>query len=613
MAEKKKKRYGLWFVVILLLVGLAGFGAGGFSHNIRSLGTVGDKEVSLTDYQNALNEQIQAISAQFGTAISFQQAQQFGIDQAALSQIILARSLDNEATNLGISAGDATVLERLQQIPQFRGASGAFNRDTYRLALQQTGQNETTFEDSLREDIARTLLQGAIVGGVPTNEAYADTLMQYVGEQRTISWAVVDAEALTAPIPGATEADQQAYYDENPEAFTLPETRDITYVWLTPDMILDQLTVNETQIEALYQDRIDVFLQPERRLVERLVYINAADAEAAKAQLDAGELTFDELVEERGLSLADIDLGDRDQDSLGDAGEPIFAAGVGDVVGPFNSGLGPALFRMNAVLAAQETTLEQATPALTQELATTAARDVINDRTDEIIDLLAGGASMEDIAERTDMELGTINWTADLAEGIAAYDGFRQAAATVQEGAFAEVEDLADGGIFALRLDGVTPPTVQPIDEVREAVQEAWQVQARQDAVIAKAEEMATSIDSLTGFDVVDLEPTVEENMTRRTFIEGTPPKFNDTVFGLDIGEAQVVDAENRAIIVRLDSIAPPDPEAEGTIAQREQFAETAAAGIAQDIFDAYATILQEQTDINIDQATVNAVNAGFQ
>lgn len=613
MAEKKKKRYGLWFVVILLLVGLAGFGAGGFSHNIRSLGTVGDKEVSLTDYQNALNEQIQAISAQFGTAISFQQAQQFGIDQAALSQIILARSLDNEATNLGISAGDATVLERLQQIPQFRGASGAFNRDTYRLALQQTGQNETTFEDSLREDIARTLLQGAIVGGVPTNEAYADTLMQYVGEQRTISWALVDAEALTAPIPGATEADQQAYYDENPEAFTLPETRDITYVWLTPDMILDQLTVNETQIEALYQDRIDVFLQPERRLVERLVYINAADAEAAKARLDAGELTFDELVEERGLSLADIDLGDRDQDSLGDAGEPIFAAGVGDVVGPFNSGLGPALFRMNAVLAAQETTLEQATPALTQELATTAARDVINDRTDEIIDLLAGGASMEDIAERTDMELGTINWTADLAEGIAAYDGFRQAAATVQEGAFAEVEDLADGGIFALRLDGVTPPTVQPIDEIREAVQEAWQVQARQDAVIAKAEEMAKSIDSLTGFDIVDLEPTVEENMTRRTFIEGTPPNFNDTVFGLDVGEVQVVDAENRAIIVRLDSVAPPDPEAEGTIAQREQFAETAAAGIAQDIFDAYATILQEQTDINIDQATVNAVNAGFQ
>ena len=238
---------------------------------------------------------------------------------------------------------------------------------------------------------------------------------------------------------------------------------------------------------------------------------------------------------------------------------------------------------------------------------------MINDRTDEIIDLLAGGASMEDIAERTDMELGTINWTADLAEGIAAYDGFRQAAATVQEGAFAEVEDLADGGIFALRLDGVTPPTVQPIDEIREAVQEAWQVQARQDAVIAKAEEMAKSIDSLTGFDIVDLEPTVEENMTRRTFIEGTPPNFNDTVFGLDVGEVQVVDAENRAIIVRLDSVAPPDPEAEGTIAQREQFAETAAAGIAQDIFDAYATILQEQTDINIDQATVNAVNAGFQ
>ncbi len=613
MAEKKKNRYGVWIVVILILLGLAGFGTGGLSGSIRNIGTVGEKDVSVADYQRTLNTQIRALSAQFGAPISFQQAQAFGIDRAALQQIILTRTLDHEAAQLGISAGDENVFARLRQIPQFQGAGGSFNRESYRFVLEQEGQSEVEFENTLREEMARTLLQGAVVGGVPAAEAYAEALVQYIGEQRSVTWATVDAEALTSPVPGATEADQQAYYDANPEAFTLPEARNITYVWLTPNMIQDQMTVSDVEIEQLYNDRIAEFVQPERRLVERLVYFDAAQAEAAREKLEAGEVTFEDLVEERGLGLSDIDLGDVDQASLGDAGDAVFAANPGDVVGPFNSGLGPALFRMNAILSSQETTLEEATPALREELAADAAREVINDSTDQIIDLLAGGATMEDLAERTDMELGTISWTADMAEGIAAYEGFRQAAATVEEGAFAELNDLADGGVFALRLDSITPPTLQPLDDVREAVKDAWQVQARQDAVMAKAAEIADGIELLTGFETVGLEPLIEPNLTRRSFVEGTPPDFNDQVFEMSVGEIRVLDAENRAIIVRLDDIAPPDPTSETTIAQREQLAQNAAAGIAQDIFDAYATSLQERTDVNINQTTVNAVNAQFQ
>ena len=413
-------------------------------------------------------------------------------------------------------------------------------------------------------------------------------------------------------MPGATEADQQAYYDANPDVFTLPETRDITYVWLTPSMIQDQMQVADGAIEALYQARIAEFVQPERRLVERLVYLDQARADDAISRLEAGEATFEDLVDERGLSLADIDLGDVSRDDLRSAGDAVFAAGPGEVVGPFNSPLGPALFRMNAVLAAQETTLEEATPDLRDELAAEAARDFINDSANGIIDLVAGGAALEALADRTDMEMGTINWTADVAEGIAAYDAFRREAAQISEGEFAELHDLADGGIFALRLDGITPPTLQPLDEVRDAVRTAWQVQARQDAVIAKAEEIATDIQPLTDFTTLDLESQTDADLTRRSFVEGTPPDFNDQLFAMEVSEVRVIDAVDRAIIIRLDDIAPPDPEDEGIVAQREVLAANAAQGIAQDIFEAYATALQEQTELNIDQATVNAVNAQF-
>lgn len=612
MANKQNKRYGLWFIVILLLVGLAGFGTNGFSGNVRSLGTVGDKEISVTSYQRTLQNQIRTLSQQFGTPISMQQAQAFGLDQAALQQVILTRTLDNEAAELGISVGDETVLDRLRQIPDFQGGNG-FNRDTYRLVLQQTGQSEAAFETTLREEVARNLLQASIVGGVPASDAYADTLIGYIGEQRSVTWATLGTDALTTPVSAPTDADIQAYYDANADAFTLPESRDITYAWLTPDMIQDQMEVNDASVEQLYNDRIEQFVQPERRLVERLVYLDQAQADAAKARLDAGEATFEDLVVDRGLSLTDIDLGDVAKDDLGAAGDAVFATSAGDVVGPFNVGLGPALFRMNAVLAASETTLEDATPQLRDELAANAARDVINDSVDQIVDLLAGGATIEDLADRTDMQLGTIAWTNDQSDGIAAYEAFRSAAASVEDGAFAEIVDLADGGIFALRLDGVTPPTVSPLADVKDAAIEGWEAQTRQAALMAQAEELASTILPLTDFTTVGLTPTVEENLTRRNFLEGAPADFNDTVFGLNTGDVRVLPATDGVVIVRLDAIAPPDMTSETNVAQRAQLAQTAAQGVAQDIFEAYATALQEQTEQNINQATVNAVNAQFQ
>ena len=612
MANKKKPRYGAWIIVGVILLGLAGFGTGGLSGNIRNIGTVGEKDITVASYQRALNEQIAALSAQFGQQISFQQAQAFGIDQVALSQVVLLRTLDNEASELGISVGDERVFERLRSIPSFQGAGG-FNRETYRLALQQSGQSAAEFEAGLREETARNLLQGAVVSGIPAPEAYADALVQYLSENRSITWAVVDAEDLTAPVPGATPAAQQEYYDANPDEFTLPESRDITYVWLTPNMIIDDMVVPDEAVERLYNERIAEFVQPERRLVERLVYLDATRAEEAMARIKSGEASFEELVAERGLTLTDIDMGDVSEEDLRGAGEAVFAAEVDDVVGPFNSPLGPALFRMNAVLAATETPLEEAAPRLRDELAADAARQFINDNADPIIDLLAGGATMEDLAARTDMQLGTINWTPDNTEGIAAYDAFRRAAATVEEGQFAEIIDLADGGIFALSLNGIVPPTLQPLDDVRDAVSAAWQEQARQEAVIARAEEISADILPLTGFDTLGLEPLVEDNMTRRTFVEGTPPDFNELIFAMDIGEVRVVDAEDRALIVRLDNIAAPDLSDGSVIAQRDALAENARAGIAQDIFDAYATSVQQRTEQSLNQQTINAVNAQFQ
>ncbi|MCO4846488.1 MAG: SurA N-terminal domain-containing protein [Yoonia sp.] len=612
MASAKKPRYFLWIIMGLLVVGLLGFGTGGLSGNLRTVGEVGDKPITVIAYQRALNEQLRGFEAQVGTSVSFQQAQQFGLDQAALSQVVTRRTLDNEAAQLGISVGDERVRDEVLRVPAFGGIDGQFDRESYRFALQQSGLTETDFEMGIREEISRTLLQGAVVGGVPLPNAYADVLSQFIGEARKITWAKLTTDALTAPVAGPSDSDLQTYYDANAADFTQPELRNITYAWLTPNMIQDEVAIDETALRALYDERIADFIRPERRLVERLVFVDAESADAALASLSTGT-TFEDLVEARGLDLADVDLGDVAQGDLATAGDAVFAATPGDVVGPINTTLGPALFRMNAVLAAQEQTFEDASSDLREELSAARAARIIEDGIDRMNDLLAGGAAIEDLAEQTDMQLGTIVWFEGGQDDIAAYESFRAAAAAVQTGDFAALTDMEDGGLFALRLDSVTAPALRDFDQVRDEVEAGWRVQAMQAAVLAQAKDTAQGILPLTGFDTLGLEPTVEAGLTRRSFVGGTPPTFLPDVFEMSIGEVRVIDNGTDAIIVRLDGIAAPDADDAATAAEKQLTAETAAGGISQDIFNAYSAAVQNRTDVVINQAAVNAVNATLQ
>ena len=613
MAKSKAKQSAAWVIVVLLLLGLLGFGAGGLSGTIRSIGTVGDKEIPVIQYQRALNEQIRAFEAQVGAPISFVQAQSIGLDQQVLNSVIAQRTLDNEAAKLGISVGDERVRAEVLRIPGFRGLSGNFDREAYRSSLQRTGMTETEFETSIREDAARTLVQGAIVEGIQAPNAYAATIAQFIGETRAITWATLTADDLTAPVPGPTDADIQTFYDENPDLFTAPETRTITYAWLTPEMIQDDVVVDAAAVRALYDDRITEFVRPERRLVERLVYLDQAEAEAAKASIAAGATTFEGLVEARGLALTDVDMGDVDAVSLGAAGDAVFAALIGDIVGPLETDFGPGLFRINAVLAADETPFEDAGPKLREELAAARARRVIDDFREGINDLLAGGAQLEDLADQTDLRIGTIDWSVDVQDDIAAYVAFRNAATAIAEGDFPELNELDDGGIFALRLDSIVAPSIRPLADVTDAVSDAWQDVRTQQAVMTEAEAVTSELDATIGFETVALIATSEDNLTRRSFVNGTPQGFIQRVFEMELGEVATIDAGNSAIIVRLEHMSIPSPDDASIAADLIALSETAAAGIAQDIFEIFNAEIQRDTDVAINPAAITAVHTSFQ
>ncbi|EEB84162.1 peptidyl-prolyl cis-trans isomerase [Roseobacter sp. GAI101] len=601
----------VWILMGMLILGLGGFGAVNFNGNVSSIGTVGDKDISVDQYARELQQQIRAIEGQTGETLSFQQAQAIGLDRAVLQRLVRLRALDNETAEMGISIGDENLRERIIDIPSFQGIDGNFDREGYRFALQQAGLSEAEFETSLREEAARSLLQGAISGGVTMPDVYAQTLVNFVGEKRSFTWAALTEDDLQTPLAAPTDADLQAFYDANPENFMLPASKSITYIILTPQDVLDEVEITQDELRKAYDDRAADFIQPERRLVERLVFPNEEAANMAAAALEVSGTTFDALVQDRGLTLEDIDMGDVSRLELGAAGEAVFAAEAGDVVGPLPSNLGPALFRVNGILPSLNTTFEEASPALQQDLAGDRAARLVEVRAQELDDQLAGGATLEQLAEETKMTLGTTEWTADSDQGIAAYESFRAAAAALTDGDFPKIDQLEDGSVFALRLDGTKPERPNPFEDARASVAAAWTADQLLQALTAQAETAQSALEGGSDFADLGLTPTDQQNLTREAVISGAPDGLMTEVFDAAPGDIRTIAGTDSVAILRVDSITAAE-ESEQTRQLLDQLTTQLNQQLSQDVFALYSSDVVRRTAPMIDQQAINAVHVNF-
>ncbi len=615
IGQNKIARGAIWVIMGLVVVGLVGFGSFNFGGGGQSVGKVGETPVSVNRYFREVNAQLDAIEQQFGQRLPFAQAQTFGVDQTALAIVLSQVALENETARLGLSVGDRELAGRIRDIRSFAGVDGTFDRDAYDFVLEQSGLTAGEFEESLRSEVARTILQGAVANGVAVQPVYVSTLFAWAREARDITWAELDASALDAPVGSPDDAELTAYYEANPDDFTLPETKKITYGWIRPEDIADPAAVSEEDLREEYKNRASEFIQPERRLVERLVFPDAAAATEAAARLADGSASFEDLVAERGLALDDIDLGDIERDDLGSqAGTAVFGLDGPGTTGVVDSSFGPAIFRVNAVLSALETSFEDAREQLADALALDAARRTLADAMmHDLDDALAGGATIEDLGAEFGVTVETLDWTGMSFDGIAAYDEFAKTATEVTVDDYPAVEMLSDGGLFALRLDEVVPPALQPLDEVRDQAIAGWRAAETEARIRARAEAMLDTFTTGETPASLGLTETTETGLLRDSEIAGAPPALVEAAFDLAPGEWAVVDAPGGAIVLRLDAIAAADQNSEEAVTAKARFADATAQAVSQDLQDAFAAALETQAGITLDQAMINAVNAQFQ
>ena len=625
----KGKSTVVWILLGLMVLGLGGFGVTSFSGGTTEVGSVGDTKITADEYARALQNEMRNLSQQTGQQITMAQAQQMGLPAMVQGQLIGAAALAEQARRIGVSVGDEKVAETIMQAGAFQGPNGRFDRTAYSEILRRERLTEADFEATVRDDESRLILQRAIAGGVEAPTPMVDQTARWLLQTRDFAWHELTADDLAEPIADPDEATLKAWHEANGDRFTAPETRKISYAWINPDMLSSEVEVDEEALRAVYDRNIEQFQRPERRMVGRLVFPTEADAQAARDQIDAGEKPFESFVIDRGLSLDDIDLGEVTRQDLGQAADTVFAAEQPGVVGPVQTDLGPALFSVNAILDPVDIPFEEARDDLRGEAALSRAARQIQDRAPDYEDLLAGGATLEELAEETELELGQVDWTAEgnPEEGsIAGYEGFRERAADITASDFPQLFELADGGVFAMRLDEIVPPTLKPFDAVRDEVLADWKQAELQRRLLDLAAEQRLAAVAQTS-PGADAEPqaeaveepaavdwTTETGMSRSDYMRGLPPEILSQAFAMaEPGDVGVVDAGDRVFVLRLDQISDADLSTEDATQIVDSVKSRLDQSLQGDIFDYYARHVQRNSKVQIDQQAINAINAQVQ
>ena len=207
--------------------------------------------------------------------------------------------------------------------------------------------------------------------GISPSRTYLDDLVEFSLNTRSFTWATIGEEHLPDPVPDWTDSDLRTHYEDNPAEFTDPEMR-VSHICMayTRTCCLGIWKWTKTPFVPSTQPEPTYTIYRSEESLTGWCFLMPSLLGLAKERLDSREIGFVELLLERRIALADVELGEVDSSDLTEeAAALLFGSSETGIFGPVESQLGPAIFRVNAVLTGRVTPFEDARDELARELA----------------------------------------------------------------------------------------------------------------------------------------------------------------------------------------------------------------------------------------------------
>lgn len=614
--EKGIARVVLIALMAVLVLSFAVWGIGDIFRGgtATTVATVGDTQINVQTFQTAYNREVQNLGRQFGRGLTPDQARQFGIDQRVLNQLVTEATLDERGRQLGLGIDDDTIRTRIVSTPQFRGPTGQFDRTAFQEVLRQNGYNEQTYIDLERRLAVRQQIAGAVSDKLGTPQVFIDAMTRFQNETRQAQYVVIGA-AQAGEVPAPDAATLQAYFDANKAAFRAPEFRKLVVLTLSPQ---EQIGFQQVPDAQLDEEVARLRETSERRAIQQLTFPTPEEAEAAARKLKEG-LSFEDLAKERNVTPADLSLGNLSRAQIADPAvrDAAFALAAGAVSEPVRGRFGTVLLKVTAIEPFNE---GQAREQARMTIATTMARNAVNDLHDRIEKERSSGLPLADIAAKVGVSVTTVDAIdvqgrdpSEVQLNLPGASEFLPAAFRAEVGLENEPVNNRQSGLWVwYEIAGITPARDRTLDEVRAQVEARWREDEVKVRIGKAADVMATALrEGKTLAELaqplnleVKTTPALKRTATDGVWGASTVQMLFATAKG-QAANAPAADGIDRVVFVTTEIALPAD----ATLDQRTR--EQLSQSIEDDVLAQYIARLQRDFGTTVNRTLLNRAVGG--
>ncbi len=426
------------------------------------------------------------------------------VRREVLESLIQEKVMTQDAAEQGLELSDADIDSLITQMPQFQ-VDGTFNRDRFVSAVRNMGMGVGEFRETMRKQyVVNQIRAGIAQSGTATDENVAQ-LLRIQNQTRDFRVVTLSEDAVKDQVE-VTEAEIEAYYEDNEEAFQQPERVDARYIALSQEALAETVEVSDEEVHEYYEARSSELASEERRAAHILIE-DGEDAEETLAtiqeRLAAGE-DFSKLAEEHSVDTMSAeeggDLGFAERGVYDEAfEEALFQLEKGEVSEPVSTSFGIHLIKLLDVQKSEVPPLEELEDELRRELARDQAKSRFAEVRNELADLAYAADDLEGPADELGLEVREkAGITRDGGEAPFDHEGLvRQLFSedVLRDGFNTELIDVGDNMSVVARVAEYQEAQQQPLEEVsdeiraeltRQKIREA--LSERADAIIAELE-----------------------------------------------------------------------------------------------------------------------------
>lgn len=472
--------------------------------------TINGNDITLPAFNQQVQQRKQTLRSILGANYEAQYPNESVVRKQVINDMVRTELLRQEVGEAGFRISDASLINRIQEIPQFQ-TNGKFDPALYQRLLESQRYNKAQWESELREQDKLRQFENSLAASsfMPKTELQR---YQKISEQtRNFKYALVPLQPENVTVD---DADLESYYTENKQQYQTPEQVKLAYVELKEQDLIDSISIKDEDAKATYEGQLERYRSAELRKVRHILLKvptelgeNAIEwdqamekAEGIYAQLEGGadfaELATknseDTLSAAKGGAMGFIGPGDFTSTKLEDA---MFDLDVGEYSKPVRTEQGVQMLHIDEIKAPEQKSFDEVKEQIINERKGQIAQERFIEIADEMANLVVElPDDLDEISESFDLEVKQTGFLSSASnDELFAFAKVKNVAFTdtvLTEKLNSDLIEVADGHVVAFRVLEHKIAQQMPLEEVKEQIKSVLTVRKAAEATSEKGKEL---------------------------------------------------------------------------------------------------------------------------